>query len=92
MITRDAIVERNSDLVTAPMGEELAMMDMDSGTYFVLDEVAAFLWEKLAEATSVSALLGAVQARYDVAPAQCEADVLPFLQRLHAKRLIRVVE
>ena len=92
MISRDAVLVRTGDLVSAPMGDELAMMDMETGTYFVLDEIAAAIWEQLEQPTRVSALCSALQSRYDVSASQCEADVLPFLQNLHAKRLVRLVE
>ncbi|MBV8517043.1 MAG: PqqD family protein [Acidobacteria bacterium] len=92
MISRDAVVVRTGDLVSAPMGDELAMMDMETGTYFVLDEIAAAIWEQLEQPTRVSALCSTLENRYDVSASQCEADVLPFLQSLHAKRLVRLVE
>jgi hypothetical protein len=92
MIDRHALLERTGDLVTAPMGEDLAMMDVDSGTYYVLDHVAVFVWERLATPTSTAVLCDLLQQAYDVSPTQCEADVLPFLQKLHGKGLIRVVE
>lgn len=92
MITSSDILQRTGDLVSAPMGEELAMMDMQSGTYYVLDEVAAYIWERLAAPTPVGELLATLQSRYAVSAAQCEADVVNFLQRLHAKGLVRTVE
>jgi Coenzyme PQQ synthesis protein D (PqqD) len=91
MLTRSATVERAGDLVTAPMGEELAMMDMTAGTYFVLDEVAAFIWERLEGPTTVAELCSELERRYDVAPSRCEVDVLSFLESLRGKGLLRVV-
>jgi hypothetical protein len=90
MITPDTLLERNPDMVTAPLGNELAMMDVDTGTYFVLDDIAAFIWERLSEKTTLRALLDALQQQYDVAPERCESDVLPFLLKLHAKQLVRI--
>jgi hypothetical protein len=90
MITPDTLLERNPDMVTAPLGNELAMMDVDTGTYFVLDDIAAFIWERLSEKTTLRALLDALQQQYDVSPERCESDVLPFLLKLHAKQLVRI--
>ena len=64
------------------------MMDMDAGRYFVLDDVAGFIWKRLEHPTSVKELLAELGRRYDVAPPRCEADVVPFLRDLHAKGLI----
>jgi hypothetical protein len=90
MISPSAIVARTPEHVAAPLGEELAMMDVDAGRYYVLDDVAAFIWSRLSEPTRVAELVSDLGARYDVTPDRCEADVLPFLSQLHDKGLVRV--
>lgn len=92
MIDREAVLVRTNELVTAPMGRELAMMNIESGSYFILDEIAAFIWERLAEPTSAAALCASLTERYDVSGAQCEADILPFLHNLNGRGLVRIVE
>lgn len=89
MITLETRVVRNDALVSAPMGSDVAMMDMDTGKYFVLHEVAAFLWERLAEPATPAELCAALTLRYDVTPERCQAEVLPFLQSAHDKGLLR---
>ena len=71
------------------MGSDVAMMDMDSGTYFVLQEVAAFVWTRLAEPSTAVELCAALVQRYDVTAERCRAEVLPFLQSAHDKGLLR---
>jgi hypothetical protein len=91
MLTRSQVVQRAGDLITAPMGGELAMMDMESGTYFVLDEVAAFIWERLASPLTVADLCTELRGRYDVEPSRCETDTLAFLEGLRGKGLLVVL-
>jgi hypothetical protein len=91
MLTRSQVVQRAGDLITAPMGGELAMMDMESGTYFVLDEVAAFIWERLAGPLTVADLCAELQGRYEVEPSRCETDTLAFLEGLRGKGLLVVL-
>jgi hypothetical protein len=90
MIDHNSIIVRTGDLVTAPMGDELAMMDMASGKYFVLDRVAAAIWDSLETPTAVDALCRQLRERYDVPEERCEADVIPFLEKLALKNLVRV--
>lgn len=89
-ISRDHVVRRSDDVVTAPLGEDLAMMDVDAGTYYVLDDIAHYVWASLAESRRVGDLLVDVLARYDVTPERCDADVLALLDRMHGKGLVRV--
>ncbi len=90
MIDQDSIIVRTGDLVTAPMGDDLAMMDMISGTYFVLDKVAAVIWESIERPVAVRALCVQLRERFDVPEGRCEADVIPFLEKLALKNLVRV--
>jgi len=92
MIDQDSVVVRTGDLVTAPMGDELAMMDMLSGKYFVLDRVAAAIWESIETPLSVRTLCEQLRERFDVPEGRCEADVIPFLENLALKNLVRVTD
>ena len=87
--TSDVLV-RTDRHVSAPLGESLAMMDIDAGTYYLLDDVAASVWARLAEPTRVDDLLGDLLVQYEVDRDRCEADVLPFLAALRQKGLLRV--
>ncbi len=92
MLGPESTVVRTGDLVTAAVGDEIAMLNIDSGSYFVLDPIAAAIWERLQAPTTPARICDDLQARYDVAPAQCQNDVLSFLRNLHGKGLLRVVE
>ena len=67
------------------------MLDIDSGRYYLLDDIASFIWTRLADPRSVGALVSDLQERYEVTPEQLESDVLPFLAHLHDKGLVRHV-
>ncbi len=85
-----SVLARNETLVTAPMGEELVMMDVDAGSYFALDGVASSIWSALEQPRTMQELLDALTARYDVAPERCAADVVPFLERMAERRLLQI--
>ena len=89
MIEPSAVLRRTDEHVSAPLEESLVMMDIDAGKYYLLDDVASFVWTRLAAPTSVAELVAALCSRYDVTPARCQADVLPFLTELHEKGLVQ---
>lgn len=89
MITASTQLVRNEALLTAPIGSDTAMLDMDSGKYFVLPEVAAFIWERLARPSTAEELCVELQERYEVTAERCRADVLAFLQKAHDRGLVR---
>jgi hypothetical protein len=91
MLDGTSVVQRSDDLAVGAMGDELAMMSLHTGTYFVLDKVAARIWERMSNPVAVVDLVDELLELYDVAPNRCEADVLAFLQKLLARGLVRVL-
>jgi Coenzyme PQQ synthesis protein D (PqqD) len=89
MIERSAVLRRTDEHVSAPLDECLVMMDIDAGKYYLLDDIASFVWTRLAASTSVADLVDELCSRYDVARSRCEADLLPFLTELHEKGLVQ---
>lgn len=86
----DSTVQKVEALVSAPMGDELAMMDLETGKYLVLDRIGALIWEELEAPIRVRDLVDRLQARFEVGRPQCESDVLKFLRQLCDKGLLRV--
>lgn len=84
------MVTRSTEVFCAAVGDELVMMDVDSGTFYVLDDISTLIWERLAAPTVVSDLLVDVRERYEVGSEQCEADVLTLLEQMRDSSLIRV--
>ena len=91
MIDSGSLIARAGDFVTAPIGDEIAMLNIESGSYFV-DDIAAAIWDQLQAPNTPARICDALRASYDVAPSQCEADVLASLRALHAKGLLRIVD
>jgi hypothetical protein len=82
---------RKPDLNAVRMDGELVMMGHEQGEYYGLRDVAASLWEHLAEPRTLDDLCGLVAEEYDVTPAECRADNLAFLNQLLDRGLIQPV-
>ena len=89
MIDFELPLVRSDRVLSAPLGEGTAILDMASEEYVVLSGVAAAIWERLSDPVSPSALCAALGEIYDVPAEQCRREVLGFLEQAHAKGLIR---
>jgi len=78
---------RRPDLHAVEMDGELVMMGQEQGEYFGLREVAASIWQHLAEPRTVEELCDLVSSEYDVTPEACRGDVAAFLGELVGKGL-----
>jgi hypothetical protein len=86
----ETVVSRAEGFTTAPVRDELMMLNIEQGAYYSLDPIAAEIWSMLDHPSPVQELVDALQKRYDVGRAQCETDVLAFLGELQHNGMIVV--
>jgi hypothetical protein len=87
-ITLDTLVSRADGFSTAPVNDELMMLNVEQGSYYSLDPIAAEIWMLLEQPARVNDLVNQLQKKYNVSPEQCQADVLAFLGELHGHGMI----
>ena len=79
---------RRPDLHAVEMDGELVMMGLEQGEYYGLRDVAASIWQHLAEPRTTEELCALVAEEYDVTAAACRDDVAAFLGELVDKALV----
>ena len=82
---------RRPDLRAVEMDGELVMMGQEQGQYYSLRDVAASLWQHLAEPHTLDELSALVASEYKINAADCRADIETFLDELLGKDLVRKV-
>jgi hypothetical protein len=82
---------QNKAIVQSKIGEEVVMLDMDSGFYFGLNSVASVIWGLLANEISFEALIDQLMVQFEVNRSLCEADTKELLDQLLEKNIIRRV-
>lgn len=89
-INLDSTVRRAEGFTTAPIHDELMMLNVEQGSYYSLDPIAAEIWLILEQPSRVADLVERLQQRYAVTPEQCQADVLEFLGEMQKNGMILV--
>lgn len=87
-ITLDTLINRAEGFTTAPVQDELMMLNVEQGAYYSLDPIAAEIWNMIENPASVGDVIEKLLKRYDVTPEQCQADVLAFLDQMHGNGMI----
>jgi hypothetical protein len=85
-----AKVVRRGGALTAPVDEELVMLDPDQSRYYGLNEVGASIWGLLERPCTVEEICGKLTADYRVNPDVCREQVSGFLERLADAGLVDV--
>ena len=82
---------QNKAIVQSQIGEEVVMLDMESGFYFGLNSVASVIWGLLADEIVFEALIDQLMSQFDVERSVCEADTQELLNQMLEKNIIRKV-
>jgi hypothetical protein len=77
------------DTVSTELDGEHVLLNVSSGLYFGLSQVASCVWKNLSTSKTTAELCDLVQAEYDVSAERCLADVESLLCALLDKGLIR---
>lgn len=71
------------------IGDEVVLVELDSGTYFGLGEVGAVIWQSLAEDGRLEEAHRRVLAEFAVEPERLTQDLLSLVEDLLAQGLVR---
>ena len=69
---------------------EIVVMDVNEGAYYVLNEVGARVWTMIQTPKQVGELVAALTEEYDVPADLCAQEVLELLADLASRKLIEV--
>ena len=84
-------IVRTENLMSAPVDNEIVILNMAKNNYIGLDEIGRRIWDLSAEACSVDDLCNRLSREFEATPEQIAVDVLPFLEELAQEGLIRIV-
>jgi len=89
-ITLETTISRAEGFTTAPVQDELMMLNVEQGAYYSLDPIAAEIWNMLENPLTVNEIVANLLKRYDVSPEQCAEDVLAFLGEMLGNGMILI--
>jgi hypothetical protein len=89
-INSQTILSACKDQVSSEIGGEAVILNLQSGTYYGLDEVGKRIWDLIQTPRSVKEVQENLLAEYDVESDQCEKDLIALLQSLADENLIEI--
>jgi hypothetical protein len=89
-IEPETVVVASRDQVGSDLAGETVLLSMKTARYYGLADVGARIWALVQEPVTVSAICETIRGEYDVSRAQCEADVVRFVEELAVHGLVEV--
>lgn len=82
---------QNKKVIQSKIGDEVVMLDMDSGFYFGLNSVGSFIWVKLEKPISLEEVVLELLNDYNIDRETCENDTRVFWNQLLENNIIKEV-
>jgi hypothetical protein len=92
IVTIDTVLMRDGEHIPAALDDKVAVLSIDAGSCFSFNDVGGEIWNFLAEPRRVGDIGSRLSQLYDVDANVAIRDIIPFLQTLIARRLLRTVE
>src|SRR3954451_5166029 len=89
-IDLDTVVVAAPSQISADLGDGVVLLELGSETYFSLNEVAARIWDLIAEPRAIGQIRDAVLSEFDVDPETCERETLRLVGELRAAGLAEI--
>lgn len=83
---------QNKEVIQSRIGNEIVMLDVESGFYFGLNSVASVIWDMMKVEVDLETMVGELMREFDVDKSTCELDTIELLSHMLEKKIIRVVE
>jgi hypothetical protein len=91
-LSEASVVAAQADVVSCDLVGAAALLDLQTSTYYTLNEVGSRIWNLIQQPTAVSDICEDVLSRYEVDSRRCYDDVLALLRNLDDAGLIEIVE
>jgi hypothetical protein len=85
-------VVRTEGIMTAPVDQEIVLLNMKGNNYISLDAIGRRIWELLENPAMVNDLCKQLGEEFEGTQEQISADVLSFLEELEREGLVRVAD
>jgi hypothetical protein len=82
----------SADAVSSPMGDELALLDFRTNTYFTLNETGAAVWRLIETPQTIGSICSELAKIYEIEPEDCRGDVTVLISNLCDARLVEVLD
>ena len=89
-INLNSTITRNEELLSGEIDNEIVLMNLESGSYHVINKTGQRIWELLEQPMTVAEICSTISEEYIVDPETCQNEVLNFITGLLNRQMIVV--
>jgi hypothetical protein len=88
MLRDDQRITIREEVLSRQLDGEAVLLDLQSGTYFGLNEIGAFVWDLVSAGKTVGEIRNGVLDAYEVEPEVVDADLERLIDDLRRRGLV----
>lgn len=84
----ETFIINNEKFISSGFGDEMMLMNLETGDYIGLNSVSADIWRQAEKQTTVQQIIDHLLEQYDVEEAVCKTEVIAVMQQMLEKGLL----
>jgi hypothetical protein len=88
--SHDSVFVRKAGLPTAPLGEELVVLDASTGACYGLNGTASEVWQLIETPRSLDAVCGELMEKFEIDEDRCRAETSALLKEWSDAGLVQM--
>ncbi len=89
MITAaDTFIVNSEKFISSGFGDEMMLMNLETGDYIGLNTVSADIWRQAEKQTTAQQIIDYLLQQYDVEETVCKTEVITVMQQMLEKGLL----
>ena len=89
-INLNSTITRNEELLSGEIDDETVLMNLESGSYHVINKTGQRIWELLEKPMTFAEICSILSEEYDVSSDTCQGEVLSFIIELQTRNIVQV--
>lgn len=89
-ISGNTLLKKSDDLIEAGLGESLALMSIESGKYFGMNQAAKYIWQAMNEEVSFDNLVSGLIEIFDIDRETCTSHCRDFILDLYQRKMVLI--
>jgi len=84
------VIARKEDWLSARVGDEIMMMNVERGEYLGMNDVGARIWELIEMPSDIATICATLVREFEVSPETCEIQVRSFVADMEKHGVVAV--
>ncbi|CEL25014.1 PqqD family peptide modification chaperone [Methanobacterium formicicum] len=90
-LSRSSKIVVSKDVVSCDLGGETAILEMNEGVYYGLNEMGTVIWELIQKPITLQEIVNSIREEYEVDQKTCFDDLSELIEQMIKNKLVEVL-